>query len=134
MSEFTDKAKKYHLNGYSCSESIIKASIDFGFCDKTLLSCASSFSGGMASGCVCGALVGVQMVLGYNFGRENSFGNDNSAIVKAEEVVQRFKEKNKATCCKILSRGLQGMERKMNCQKIVGDAAEILENLIKVRV
>ncbi|MCI1273693.1 MAG: C-GCAxxG-C-C family protein [Clostridiaceae bacterium] len=134
MGDLVEKAKHYHMNGFSCSESIIKAAIDEGLCDKTLLSCASSFSGGMASGCVCGAIVGIQMVIGYNFGKENEKGNENTAIIKAQEAVQKFKEKNKVTCCKILSHGLQGMERKMNCQKMIGDAAEILEEIMKVRV
>lgn len=68
-----EKAVEYYLEkGYSCSESVVQAAVDSGLCDKSVLSCATSFSGGMSSGCLCGAIAGAQMVLGYNFGRENS--------------------------------------------------------------
>lgn len=124
----------YFKNGYSCSESIIRAAIDEGICDPVLLSCATSFSGGMSSGCVCGAVAAAQMVLGYNFGRGNLNNNEVCAREKAREFVEKFKERNKLTCCKVLSGGLQGIERKERCSKYVSDASEILEELIKVKV
>ena len=71
-----EKAVDYYLNyGYSCAESVLKAASEGGLCPKELLSCATAFSGGMASGCVCGAVAAAQIVNGYNFGRENSKGN-----------------------------------------------------------
>lgn len=129
-----EKAIEYFMSGYSCSESVVKTSIDEGLCDKSLLPVATSFCGGMSSGCVCGALAGAQMVLGYNFGKENPKGNPEQAREKSKELVEGFKERNKYTCCKILSKGLQGMERKMHCQKMVGDACELLENMMKAVV
>ncbi len=57
-----EKAVNFYKQGYSCSESIILASIDEGLCDKNLLSVATAFSGGMSSGCLCGAVAGAQMV------------------------------------------------------------------------
>ena len=68
-----DIALKYFKNGYSCSESIIQACADEGICSPDLLPCATTFSGGMSSGCICGAVSAAQMVLGYNFGRNNRF-------------------------------------------------------------
>ena len=62
-----EKAIEYFMNGNSCAEAVILAAADEGLCDKVLLPCATSFSGGMSSGCVCGALAAAQMVLGYNF-------------------------------------------------------------------
>ncbi len=129
-----NNAVNYFKNGYSCSESVIRAAIDEGLCDEVLLSCATSFSGGMSSGCVCGAVAAAQMILGYNFGRDNSRGNEVCARAKAEEFVEKFKERNKLTCCKVLSGGLQGPARKERCSKYVSDACEILEELIKVKV
>ena len=129
-----EKAVEYYLyRGYSCSESVVQAAIDEGLCDESLLSCATGFSGGMSSGCVCGAVAGAQLVLGYNFGRENSQGNDVLARAKAKELVDEFKNRNKVTCCKALTAGLEGMQRKQHCSKMVADAAEILEQLIKVK-
>ena len=63
-----DKALTYFNNGYSCSESIVKAAIDEGLCPKDLLPCATTFSAGMSSGCACGTITGAQLVLGYLFG------------------------------------------------------------------
>lgn len=129
-----NKAIEYYMNGYSCSESIVKTAIDAGLCDESLLPCATSFSGGMLSGCLCGAAAGAQLVLGYNFGRGNSKGNDDEGRAKAKEFIEEFKKRNKVTCCKVLSMGLEGIERKRHCCKMVGDGAEILEQMLKVRV
>lgn len=129
-----DKAVNYFKNGYSCSESIVQACIDEGICPKELLACATTFSGGMSSGCLCGAIAGSQIVLGYIFGRDNQFGNDVVARQKAAEFVSRFKELNKVTCCRILSKGFEGPAKKEHCSKLVNDSGEILEELVKVKV
>ena len=129
-----EKAKNYFMNGYSCSESIVKVAIEEGFCDETILPCATTFSGGMSSGCLCGAVAGAQLVLGYNFGRENSKGNEVTARIKAKELVEEFKKRNKVTCCKALTAGLEGAQRKEHCCKMVADVAEILEELVKVKI
>ena len=124
------KAVDYFMNGYSCSESIVKVAVDKGLCSAELLPVATSFSGGMSSGCLCGAVAAAQMVLGYNFGRENSKGNGVVARQKAKAFIDEFKARNKVTCCKILTHGLEGIERKHHCCKMVQDAEEILEKLI----
>ncbi len=125
------KAVDYFMNGYSCSESIIKVAVDKGLCSAELLPVATSFSGGMSSGCLCGAVAAAQMVLGYNFGRENSKGNEVVARQKAKAFIDEFKARNKVTCCKILTHGLEGIERKHHCCKMVQDAEEILESLLE---
>lgn len=130
-----EKAKDYYLNkGYSCSESIIKSAIDEGLCPKELLPCATTFCGGMLSGCLCGVVAGSQIVLGYNFGRENIKGNENTAREKAKEFVEEFKKRNKFTCCRILSKDVLPENKKAHCSKIVESGAEILESMLKVRV
>lgn len=129
-----DKATEYYKNGFSCSESILKASIDEGLCPSELLPCATTFSAGMSSGCLCGAVGASQIVIGYHFGRDNKFGNPVTAREKSAQLVNEFKEKNKVTCCRILSSKLEGAARKEHCTKLVTDAAEILENLIKIKV
>jgi len=129
-----EKALEHFKNGYSCSESIIKACIDEGLCDETLLPCATTFSAGMSSGCVCGTVSASQMVLGYNFGRNNKFNNQVFAREKAAALVEEFKKRNKITCCRILCAGLEGSAKKEHCCKLVADASEILEDLIKVKV
>ena len=127
-----EKAIEYFKSGYSCSESIIKAGAEAGLCPEELLSVATAFSGGMSSGCVCGALASAQLINGYNFGRENLKGNETIARQNASAIVEEFKKRNKVTCCKVLSAGLQGMARKENCSKYVTDACEIIEGIMSV--
>ena len=128
------KATDYFMNGYSCAESVMQVAIDKGLCTAELLPCASAFSGGMSSGCLCGALAALQIVAGWNFGRNNSKGNEVIARAKAKELVEEFKARNQFTCCKILSRGFEGLERKKHCCKMVSDAEEMLELLAGVHV
>lgn len=130
-----EKAIENYLKlGYSCSESIVKSAIDLGLCDDSLLSCATSFSRGMSSGCLCGAVSGAMIVLGYFFGKDNRFSNEVCAREKAEKFVEMFKERNKVTCCRALSAGLEGAQRKEHCAKLVADCAEILQQLTSVKV
>lgn len=129
-----DKAVEYFKNGYSCSESIIKAASEAGLCDSSLISIATSFSGGMSSGCLCGAVAAVQMISGLHFGKDNSYGNDVCARQKAAFIIEEFKKRNKVTCCRVLSGGLSGAEKKERCSKYVADCCEILEEALKVKV
>ncbi len=129
-----EKALEYFKNGYSCSESVIQACIDEGLCDKELLPCATTFSGGMSSGCACGTVTSSQMVLGYLFGRNNKFSNPLLGREKAAKFIEEFKKKNKVTCCRVLCAGLEGSARKEHCSKLVADACDILESLVKVKV
>ena len=130
------KAAEYFNNGYSCSESMIKWAIDEGFASEELLAVATSFSGGMGVGCLCGAIAGAQMIIGAQYGRDNKYGNENLARAKAKELAQRFMEKHKATCCRVLTRGMEfsGPNRKAHCTNMVDDCQRLVEELIKVEV
>ena len=129
-------ATEYFNNGYSCSESMIKWAIDEGLVTEELLPVATSFSGGMGVGCLCGAVAGAQMIIGTQFGRENKFGNEVIARAKAKELVQRFMETHKATCCRILTRGLEmgSPERKAHCTNMVNDCQKLVEELTQIGV
>ena len=85
-------AVDYYKSGYSCSESIVKEAIDLGLCDESLLPVATSFSGGIGSGCLCGAVSGSEMVIGLIFGKNNKFGNEPIAREKAKEFMQNLKK------------------------------------------
>lgn len=127
-----EKAIKYFKEGFSCSESIIKAASEEGLCPKELLPIATAFSGGMSSGCLCGTLAAAQLINGYYFGQNNSKGNEVTARQNASYLVEEFKKRNKVTCCRVLSAGLQGMARKENCSKYVADVCELLEGIMQV--
>lgn len=131
-----EKAVEYYKKGFSCSESVVQAAIDKGLCDKNLLSVATAFSGGMSAGCLCGAVAGAQMVLGGNFGKNNSKENDETARAKAKEFIEEFKKRRNATCCRVLTAGFEfsSPERKQNCANLVEECAKILDNMLKVRL
>ena len=130
------EAGEYFNNGYSCSESMIKWAIDEGLVSEDILPPATPFSGGMGVGCLCGAVAGAQMILGAQFGRENKAGNENIARKKAQELMQRFMEKHKATCCRVLTRGMEfsGPNRKAHCTNMVDDCQKIVKELTQVGV
>ena len=127
------KSSEYFNNGFSCSESIIKWAIDEGLVSEELLPVATSFSGGMGVGCLCGAIAGAQMVIGAQFGRNNKANHENEARMKAKELVQKFMEKHKATCCRILTKGLEmgSPERKAHCTNMVEECEKLVKDLLK---
>ncbi len=130
------KAAEYFNQGYSCSESIIMEAIEQGLVPEELLSVATSFSGGMGSGCLCGAIAGSQMVLGWLYGKNNKNGNDAQARAFAKQFIEEFKKNHKATCCRVLTAGMDmaSPERKAHCTNMVNDCSKILAEIIKVKV
>jgi len=142
MSDLSSKATELFNQGYSCSESIVRAAVELNIINnkfdiENLTRVASAFSGGMGeSGCLCGAVAGAQIVLGYSFGRNNT--ETPPKIVKAlsGQFIQKFKDKRNATCCRILTKGFDfhSAERRTHCVSIVSDTAEILENHIKENI
>ena len=128
---FQELAPKYFLEeGYSCSESIARAAVDLGLCDESIISIATSFSGGMGSGCLCGAVAGAQMIIGLLHGKNK----DNTARVLAKELYKRFTETHKVTCCKILTKDFKDFhskERKEHCANMVFECSVILDEILK---
>ena len=128
-----NEALENFMNGYSCSESIVKAAADLGLVSHSLIPIATPFSGGLSSGCLCGAVAGVQLVIGAMNGRNSNTEDSAEARKLAKLAIEKFKEKNKFTCCKALTAGLEmhSAERKQNCCKLVSDCAEILSEINK---
>lgn len=129
-----NKAKNYYLQGFSCSESIIKAAIDEGLVSKELLPVATAFSGGMSSGCICGAVAASQMVIGALHGKTDEGRDGLKSRELAKKFIEEFKAKNKVTCCKVLSKGFERgtPEGKENCKKLVEDSATIIKTILEL--
>lgn len=127
------KAVEYFMQGNSCSESVILEACDKGYCSRDLLSVATSFSGGIGSGCLCGAVSASLMVIGNLFGKENSNNNPVIARKLAQEFMTKFKEVHKATCCRVLSRGFEmgSPERKKHCCNFVEFCSNLLESVVE---
>lgn len=130
------KAAEYFNNGYSCAESVVMEAIEKGLVPKELLPVATAFSGGMGSGCLCGAVSASQIVIGYLYGRNNPQGNEVKARALAKQFIEEFKKNHPATCCRVLTRGMDmaSPERKAHCTNMVDDCSKILEEMIKVKV
>lgn len=130
------KAVEYFLDGNSCSESVISWAIEQGLCDKELLSVSTAFSGGIGSGCICGAVSGSLLVIGHLFGKNNTYGNPPIARQLAKEFMDKFKEQHKVTCCRALSKGTEPgtIERKQHCSSFVEFCSNNLESLLKENV
>lgn len=156
--KFANAAVENFKNGYSCSESVAKAAVDLGYAPKELIDIATSFSGGMSSGCLCGAIAGSQLILGYTFGKNKSntaralapegasahvanvrHGSSSSlapiasARALAKEFLDEFKSIHKAACCRILTKGFDfhSPERKNHCINMVADCARILDKIMQ---
>lgn len=129
-----EKALEYFMNGYSCSESVVKAAIDKGLVHESVLPLATPFSAGMSSGCVCGAIAGMQIIIGSMYGRDDKERNGKKARELAARAIAMFKEKNKVTCCKVLTAGfiMSSPERKQHCCKMISDCVEIINELLEL--
>lgn len=129
-----ERAIEYFKNGYSCSESVIKAAIDKGLVHESVLPLATAFSGGIGSGCLCGAVAGMQIILGAMYGRDDKLRDGKKARELAKKSIEMFKAKNKATCCRVLTAGfiMSSPERKQHCEKMVEDCVEIINELLEL--
>ena len=126
-------AVEYFMKGYSCSESVVQAAIDKGYAPQELLSAATPFSGGMGVRCLCGAVAGAMLVIGSIYGK-NGERDGMQARALAKKFNEKFSEKYKVNCCKVLSAGFKDFhspERKAHCCSMVNDSSEILEELLK---
>ena len=127
--KFVNTAVEYFKNGLSCSESIVKTAIAFGLVPESLFQVSTVFSGGMSSGCLCGAVAGAQMVLGSIYGKNSR--------PYAKQFIDEFKEIHKATCCRVLTakyKEFHSPERKLHCHNMVATSAKILYNMVKDKI
>ena len=128
--KLVEKAVDNFLNqGCSCSESIVTAATQLGYVPEDLISVATSFCGGMGSGCLCGAIAGSQIVIGYLHGKNKT----NTARALAPEFIEKFKKLHKVTCCRALTQGIDfhSKERKQHCSNMVQSCAKILSEILE---
>ncbi|MFV0440117.1 MAG: C-GCAxxG-C-C family protein [Lachnospirales bacterium] len=134
-----DAADNYDTGGLFCSEAIVKSfndNLDMGLSDMAIRM-ASGFPVGVGkSKCLCGAVSGGSMILAAYFGRTEGKGPKDPVAVKClelnNEMIAKFKERNKLTCCSVLTKGMDfGVgEHKKQCvqftKDVAHDVAEIL--------
>lgn len=111
--------------GFACSESVIYAirkHFELDMSDDAI-AMSSGFPWGLGDGgCICGALAGGTMCLGYFFGRTTPGDAKISRCFDlTNELHDFFKENCGATCCRILTKGKEknSPERKAQCTQFV---------------
>ncbi len=109
---------------YNCCQAVlIPFATDCGLEEHVAADIAANFGSGMRHGATCGAITGALMVLGL----KGKGGEETQRLLDA------FQEKNGClTCRELLSRmEAEGLERKPFCDGKVGDAVELLEEMLK---
>lgn len=119
-----DAADIFH-QGFACSESVIYAirkhfGIDL---SDDAIAMSSGFPWGLGGGgCICGALAGGTMFIGYFFGRRTP-GDPKiqRCFALTKELHDFFRDSFESPCCGVLIRGYakDAPERKELCTKIV---------------
>ncbi len=142
-------ARKDFLSGLACSQAVLAAFADrYDLSRECALRLAAAFEGGTGmQGDTCGALVGVYLVLGLEYGGidPEDLGAKQLTAEKVNEATRLFKECNKGrrTCCELLGcdistdEGLnEALRRELfqrRCPAFVRDAVRIAEQLLEER-
>lgn len=142
-----EKAEKNFYEGYTCSQSVVKAFSDLIEIDeKTLLKIALPLGGGLGRlRLTCGAVNGIAIIIGLIFGSSEIDDNNKSLVYSmVQEVASRFEEHMGTLNCKkllekaeveVTSKGKPDVRtedyyRKRPCGKIVYEAARVLEEFL----
>lgn len=138
MEQLKADAVEIFCNGFACSESVIytlRKHFQIDLSDDAI-AMSSGFPWGLGGGgCLCGAVAGGTMILGYFFGRTVPGDPKNArCFALTQEFHDAFRDEFGATCCRVLTRGMekQSQERKDHCIKMVIFTVEkIAEILIR---
>ncbi|MDW7650467.1 MAG: C-GCAxxG-C-C family (seleno)protein [Bacillota bacterium] len=130
-------AEELFIKGdFFCSEAIIasvKNNFNINMPDE-MIAMASGFPVGIGrSKCVCGAVSGGVMALGYFFGRTQ--GGDpkvQKTLALAHELQQSFQDNHQHLCCRILTKGMDmdAGEHKNQCVSFTGEIAGKVATII----
>lgn len=128
-----DDAEAYFQRGnYYCSEAIVASVRDNIAPDmpEALIAAASGFPVGVGrSKCMCGAVSGAVISLGYVFGRTEPSSPADPKSVKtlelANEVQQAFRDSHRVLCCSVQTKGMDmaSGEHKEQCVAFTGEMA-----------
>jgi C_GCAxxG_C_C family probable redox protein len=115
-------AKQNFLNGYNCTQAVIKAfSDELGFDCDTLMMLAQPFGGGMGRMReVCGTLSAMYMILGLKKGSSNpSDKNAKTSIYKdVQALAEQFKADNGSIICReLLDLRIKGRDSPMPSER-----------------
>lgn len=128
----TDAEEYFRRGNYYCSEAVV-ASVRDNFAPEmpdALIAAASGFPIGVGrSKCMCGAVSGGVIALGYVFGRTTPGTPADPASVKtlelANELQQAFRDSHRVLCCSVQTKGMDmaSGEHKAQCIAFTGEMA-----------
>lgn len=128
----TDAEEYFRQGGYYCSEAIVASVRDNIAPDmpESLVAAASGFPVGVGrSKCMCGAVSGGVISLGYVFGRvaPSSPADPKSVhtLALANELQQAFRDSHRVLCCSVQTKGMDmaSGEHKAQCIAFTGEMA-----------
>lgn len=130
LQEIIDCADQAYNSGCNCSEAIATAF----FCNypeqipEAIIPMSSNFGGGIASGCICGAIAGGTMVIGALAGRKTPACKSKDEVnALGKEYMAKLKEVFLEPCCKEIKEGALGATGEYkNCTRVVRKVTEIL--------
>ena len=134
-----DAEEVFRIGGFYCSEAIV-SSIRKNIAPEMpieLVAAASGFPIGVGRAkCMCGAISGAVIALGYFFGRTHpstiTDPKSQKCMELAHEAKERFRTNHKTLCCHIHVAGmdLASGEHKKQCVAFTGEMAAITAELI----
>lgn len=134
-----DAYNLFKSGGFYCSEAIVYA-IRENFDEKMpdgLIAAASGFPVGIGkSKCVCGAVSGGVIAIGYFFGRTKPGTPQDADTIKclelANELQQSFRENHRVLCCSVQTQGMdmQSGEHKQQCADFTAEMAQKTAEII----
>ena len=135
-----DAEEAFRLTGFYCTEALftsIRKNIDPNM-PASLISAASGFPIGVGrSRCMCGAVSGGVLALGYFFGRKDPSSDNNEqgekCLALVNEMQAAFRKNHKDTlCCSIHVQGLDlgSGEHRAQCIRFTGECAAITAGII----
>jgi len=131
-----DAEELFRKGDFFCSEAIvssIKNNFELDMPDE-MIAMASGFPVGIGrSKCVCGAVSGGVLCIGYFFGRTK--GGDpkvNNTLQLANELQESFRKNHGCLCCHVHTKGfdMASGEHKKQCVSFTGEIAEKAAEII----
>lgn len=147
MNEKAEKAMALFREGYNCSQAVLGA-----FCEEegldfeTAMKLSSSFGGGMGRlREVCGAVSAMFMVAGLKYGYTSTTDKEakDAHYQRIQALAEAFKDRRRTIICRDLLGDLAKEATHVSeartpeyyntrpCVRIIGEAAEILENYLR---
>jgi len=127
-----DAEEYFRSGGFYCSEAIV-ASVRDNLAPEmpeALIAAASGFPVGVGrSKCMCGAVSGGVISLGYVFGRTGpstpADPKSVKALAAANELQQAFRDSHRVLCCSVHTKGMDmaSGEHKAQCISFTGEMA-----------